>query len=88
MPRTLIDCSRLLLDSPWLMLLVFAVVVLPGGILLTPVLTSKIKRRKAASSEAGSTLIDAVAAEHTHRFRFVGAKSSFIPFVPSVGKLK
>ncbi len=88
MLRTLIDYSRLLLDSPWLMLLVFAVVLLPGGILLTPVLASKVKRRKTASSEAGSTLIDAVAAKHTHRLSFGGAKSSFIPFVPSVGKIE
>ena len=48
MLRTLIDHSRLLLDSPWLILLVFAVIVLPGGILLTPVLASKVKRTKRA----------------------------------------
>ena len=88
MLRTLIDYSRLLLDSPWLMMLVFAVVILPGGILLTPVLTSKVKRAKAATSKQGSKLIDAVAANHAHRLSFADAKSSFIPFVPSVGKVQ
>ena len=88
MLRTLIDYSRLLLDSPWLMMLVFAVVILPGGILLTPVLTSKVKRAKAATSKQGSKLIDAVVANHAHRLSFADAKSSFIPFVPSVGKVQ
>ena len=88
MLRTLIDYSRLLVDSPWLMMLVFAVVILPGGILLTPVLTSKVKRAKAATSKQGSKLIDAVVANHAHRLSFADAKSSFIPFVPSVGKVQ
>ena len=88
MLRTLIDYSRLLLDSPWLMMLVFAVIILPGGILLTPVLTSKVKRAKAATSKQGSKLIDAVVANHAHRLSFADAKSSFIPFVPSVGKVQ
>ena len=88
MLRTLVDYSRLLLDSPWLMMLVFAVVILPGGILLTPVLTAKVKRAKAATSEQGSKLVYAVSANHTHRLSFADAKSSFIPFVPSVGKVQ
>ena len=92
MLRTLIDYSRLLLDSPWLMLLVFAVIVMPSGILLTPVLASKVKRAKAGplaqGSMQGSKLIDAVAANHTQRLSFVRAKSSIITFVPSVGKVQ
>ena len=47
MLRTVIDCSRLILDSPWLMLLGFAVVVLPGGLLLSPMLALKMKRVRA-----------------------------------------
>ena len=88
MLRTLIDYSRFLLDSPWLMLLVFAVIVMPGGILLTPVLASKVKRAKAGPLAQGSKLIDAVAANHAHRLSFVRAKSSVITFVPSVGKVQ
>ena len=88
MLRTLIDYSRLLLDSPWLMLLVFAVVVMPGGILLTPVLASKVKRVKAAPFARGSKLMDAVAANPTPRLSFVRAKSSVVTFVPSVGKVQ
>ena len=88
MLRTLIDYSRLLLDSPWLMMLVFAVIILPGGILLTPVLTAKVKRAKAATSEQESKLVDAVAANHARRLNFADAKSSFVPFVPSVGKVQ
>ena len=88
MLRTLIDYSRLLLDSPWLMLLVFAVIILPGGILLTPVLASKVKRAKAAPCVQGSRLIDAVHTNQKHRLSFVRAKSSVITFVPSVGKVQ
>ena len=88
MLRTLIDYSRLLLDSPWLMLLVFAVIILPGGILLTPVLASKVKRAKAAPDAQGSQLIDAVQSNQKHRLSFVRAKSSVITFVPSVGKVQ
>ena len=88
MLRTLVDYSRLLLDSPWLMMLMFAVVILPGGILLTPVLTAKVKRAKAATSEQGSKLVDPIAANHAHRLSFADAKSSFVPFVPSVGKVQ
>ena len=88
MLRPLIDYARLLLDSPWLMLLIFAVVILPGGILLTPVLASKVKRAKTVAPTQGSKLMETIAAHETRPLSFVGAKSSFNPFVPSVGKLQ
>ena len=44
MLRSLIDCSRLLLESPWLMLLGLVIVIVPGGLVLLPVLASKLKR--------------------------------------------
>ena len=90
MLRTLIDYSRLLIDTPWLMFLVFAVVILPGGILLTPVLASKVRHAKAASSNEAQNqkLVDAVTTSYTNRLSFASAKRSSIPFVPSVGKVQ
>ena len=88
MLRTFIDYSRPLLDSPWLLLLMLAVIILPGGILLTPVLTSKVNRSNAATTAQGSKLKDAVAAHHTQRLSFVRPKSSLVTFVPSVGKVQ
>ena len=90
MLRTLIDYSRLLLDTPWLMFLVFAVVILPGGILLTPMLASKVRHAKAASSNEAQNqkLVDAVTTNYTNRLSFASAKPSSIPFVPSVGKVQ
>ena len=88
MLRTLIDYARLLHDSPWLMLLLFAVVVLPGGIFLTPVLASKVKHTKAVPPAQGSNLMGANAVTGTQRLSLVSAKSSFKPFAPSAGKLQ
>lgn len=88
MLRTLIDYARLLLDSPWLMLLLFAVVILPGGIVLTPVLASKFKRAKAIPPAQGSNFMGVIAVNEPQRLSLVGAKSSFKPFAPSVGKLQ
>ena len=90
MLRTLIDYARLLLDTPWLMFLVFAVVVLPGGILLTPMLASKVRHAKAASSNEAQNqkLVDAVTTSYTNRLSFASAKPISIPFVPSVGKVQ
>ena len=56
MLRTLIDCSRLMLESPWLILLGFIVLVVPGGLLLAPVLAAKLRRAKAAASTNGSAM--------------------------------
>ncbi len=88
MLRTVIDYARLLLDSPWLMLLLFAVVILPGGIFLTPLLASKVKRAKAVAPSQGSKLMGAIAVNGTQRLSLARAKSGFEPFAPSVGKLQ
>ena len=48
MLRPLITCSRLILESPLLMLLGLVVVVVPGGLLLMPVFASKMRRAKAS----------------------------------------
>ncbi len=50
MIRPLINCSRLVFESPLLMLLGFVVVVVPGGLLLMPVLASKIRDAKASAA--------------------------------------
>ena len=86
MLRTLIDCSRLMLESPWLMLLGFVVVVLPGGLLLLPVLVFRLRTAKTAISARSAFLIEPVRANHAGRLRSDAAKANFIPFVPSVGK--
>ena len=88
MLRTLIDCSRLMLESPWLMLLGLVVVVLPGGLLLMPVLASKLRTAKTAMSAQGTAPIEPVTANLACGVRNKTAKSAFIPFVPSVGKFR
>lgn len=85
--RTLIDCSRLMLDSPWLMLLAFVVVALPGGLLMMPLLASRLRRAKAATSAQGNVLVEPVVNNESYLKRASSAKSDFISFVPSVGKL-
>ncbi len=87
MLRTLIDCTRVILESPWLMLLGFVVVVLPGGLLLMPVLASRLRRAKAAMPEKGSHLSEPFPANHSYRTATSDPKSNLISFVPSVGKL-
>ena len=44
--RTLTDYSRSMLQSPWLMLFGVVVLVMPGGLLLMPVLASRLRRAK------------------------------------------
>lgn len=88
MLRTLIDLARLTLDSPWLMLLGFAVIVLPGGLLLMPVLAAKMKRARAAPVAQGGSLIEPIADTNRYRSNRAEAKSSYIQFVPSVGKVQ
>lgn len=44
--RTLTDYSRSMLQSPWLMLFGIVVLVVPGGLLLMPVLASRLRRAK------------------------------------------
>ena len=86
MQRTLIACSRLILDSPWLMLLGFAVVVLPGGLLLSPVLASKMKRARAATVAREAMLIEPMTTRLGHSSNSVSATSSDIESVPAVRK--
>ena len=90
MLSTLIDCSRLILDSPWLMLLGFAVVVLPGGLLLSPVFVSKIKRARAVTVVREAVLIEPITATRGYESNRPQAKAkpSYIQFVPSVGKVQ
>jgi|GEM_PF-7000684 len=88
MLRTLTDCSRLMLESPWLMLLGFVVVVVPGGLLLMPVLVSRLRSAKTAMSAHRAFLIEPVTANPACRLRGKIDKSTFIPFVPSVGKFR
>ena len=88
MLRTLIDCSRLMLESPWLMLLGFAVVVLPGGLLFMPILASKLRSAKATLSAKAPALMVPITINHAYRAQPSMSKSNFISFVPSVGKLR
>lgn len=87
MLRTLINCSRLMRESPWLMFLGAVVVVVPGGLLLTPWLASRVRRSQAVMSASESALAVPIAANESHRPQHNHAKSDFISFVPSVGKL-
>lgn len=90
MLRTLIDCSRLIMDSPWLMLLGFAVVVLPGGLLLSPVFVSKIKRARAATVASEAASIEPITSVRGYKSirAQANAKPSYIQFVPSAGKVQ
>lgn len=88
MLRTLIDCSRLMLESPWLMLLGLVIVIVPGGLLLMPALVTRVRSAKTAMSRRGAFLIEPVSTNPACRVRGETGKSSFIPFVPSVGKFR
>ena len=89
MLRSLIDCSRLMLEAPWLMLLGLVIVVVPGGLLLMPVLATKLRRAKNRMSSGEGSLVQPTA---DSRYRLptnaVKTQLKFIPFLPSVRKVQ
>lgn len=89
MLRSLIDCSRLMLESPWLMLLGFVIVALPGGLLLMPVLASKLRRAKKHTSSGACTLVQpATGSPDSLPTDAAKSELKFIPFLPSVRKVQ